>query len=65
MNVFRLIHVCYIKLDNEHPTNLGSTYLERNTILNPIPDYRYNKYLNREANRNYNTFAYTGNNIIN
>ncbi len=46
------------------PYTLGGTILERNTILNPIPDYRYNKYLNREAIRNYNTLANNGNNII-
>ncbi len=65
MSLFQLIHVNVINTDKEHPSYLGTTILERNTIINPIPDYRYNKYLNREAVRNYNTLAYTGNNIIN
>ena len=65
MRLFLLIHVFDINLDKELPSYLGTTILDRNPILNPVPDYRYNKYLNREAVRGYNTLAYTGNNIIN
>lgn len=38
--------------------DLGETDLEVNTILNPVHNYKYNKYLikSRNSNNNYNYF---------
>jgi hypothetical protein len=56
----------YFNIDRPKDYSLGYSSLERHPILNPVPDYKYNKYLNREAYPRFNNaFQYVGNNIIN
>lgn len=54
-------------VDNINPFSqknytLGSTLLYHNPIINPVPNYRDNKYI---WNNNRSTFQLTGSNIIN
>jgi hypothetical protein len=49
-------------------TNLGNSELQRNTILNPIFNYKYNHYLfptNETNNNNNNIMFNAGQDIVN
>jgi hypothetical protein len=59
-----ILVIMLLNLDRYREGNLGGTLLDRHPILNPVPDYRYNRYLNREVNAKHSTFQTTGNNII-
>ena len=49
-------------LDTDKKYELGGTILEHNPIVNPVPNYRNNKYLYRDGLNN--SLKFVGNNII-